>query len=206
MKPMSKISKDKVDKILDISDQMKDFDSGPSAKTQKGMQEEEARKRYLERKEEADKVRAKLEKVKDLGDEKFIKEALKEITTIGLTSLRQMQDEMTLDPTGRMGECMSAMANAVTTAVKQLGEVENDKTKLELEKRKVDIKEKSATANLPNANGSGNVLVIGSMTDALKAIRNQGFENMKEVEAIVEEEKKNRESPGTPFPEEDEDK
>jgi hypothetical protein len=203
---MSKISKDKVDKILDISDQMKDFDSGPSAKTQKGMQDEENRKRYLERKQEADKIVARLEKLKEGGDEKFIKETLKELTTIGLTALRTMQDEMNQDPSGRAVECMSAMTNAVTAAVKQLGDVENDKTKLGLEKRKVDIREKSATANLPNANGSGNILVIGSMTDALKAIRNQGFDNAKEVDAIVEEEKKNRESPGTPFPEEDEDK
>jgi hypothetical protein len=41
------------------------------------------------------------------------------------------------------------------------------------------------------------------MTDALKAIRNQGFDNAIEVESIVAEEKKNKESPGTPFPEED---
>jgi hypothetical protein len=203
---MSKISKDKVDKILDISDQMKDFDSGPSAKTQKGMQDEENRKRYLERKQEADKIVARLEKLKEGGDERFIKETLKELTTIGLTALRTMQDEMNQDPSGRAVECMSAMTNAVTAAVKQLGDIENDKTKLGLEKRKVDIREKSATANLPNANGGGNVLVIGSMTDALKAIRNQGFDNAKEVDAIVEEETKNRESPGTPFPEEDEDK
>jgi len=201
---MSKISKDKIDKILDISDQMKDFDSGPSPKTQKGMQDEENRKRYLERKQEADKIVARLEKLKEGGDEKFIKETLKELTTIGLTALRTMQDEMNQDPSGRAVECMSAMANAVTAAVKQLGDVENDKIKLGLEKRKVDIKEKSATANLPNANGSGNILVIGSMTDALKAIRNQGFDNAKEVDAIVEEEKKNRESPGTPFSEDTE--
>jgi ribosomal protein S13 len=198
---MGKISKDKIDSILDISDTMKDFDSSPSTKTLQSMKEEEARKRYLERKEESDKVRANLEKVKDLGDERFIKEALKEITTIGLTSLRQMQDEMTLDPTGRMGECMSAMANAVTAAVKQLGDVENDKTKLSLEKRKVDLKEKSATAGLPNGNGAGNVLIIGSMSDALKAIRQQGFDNMKEVQVEVDKEIVNKESPGTLFKE-----
>ncbi len=200
---MSKISKDKVDKILDISDQMKDFDSGPSAKTIQGMKDEENRKKYLERKEQADKIIARMEKLKESGDERFIKETLKELTTIGLTALRTMQDEMTLDPSGRSVECMSAMANAVTAAVKQLGEVENDKTKLELEKRKVDIKEKSATANLPNSNGAGSIVVIGSMTDALKAIRQGGFDNAKEVEAIVETEKKNKESPGTPFPEDD---
>ena len=200
---MSKISKDKVDKILDISDQMKDFDSGPSTKTQKGMQDEENRKKYLERKQEADKIVARLEKLKEGGDEKFIKETLKELTTIGLTALRTMQDEMNQDPSGRAVECMSAMTNAVTAAVKQLGDVEHDKTKLEIEKRKVDIKEKSATANLPNANGSGSIVVIGSMTDALKAIRDQGFQNMKEVDAIVEEETKNKESPGTPFPQDE---
>jgi hypothetical protein len=200
---MNKISKDKIDKILDISDQMKDFDSGPSNKTQVAMKEEENRKKYLERKEQSDKIVARLEKLKECGDEKFIKETLKELTTIGLTALRTMQDEMNLDPSGRAVECMSAMTNAVTTAVKQLGDVENDKTKLGLEKRKVDIKEKSATANLPNSNGGGNILVIGSMTDALKAIRNQGFDNAKEVDAIVQEEKKNKDSPGTPFIEED---
>jgi hypothetical protein len=203
---MSKISKDKVDKILDISDQMKDFDSGggtPSAKTIQGMKDEENRKKVLERKEQAEKIIAKMEKLKDCGDEKFTKETLKELITIGLTALRTMQDEMNLDPTGRSVECMSAMVNATTAATKQLGEIENDKKKIELEKRKVDIKEKSSTANLPNSNGSGNILVIGSMTDALKAIRNQGFDNAKEVDAIVAEEKKNKESPGTPFPEED---
>lgn len=203
---MSKISKDKVDKILDISDQMKDFDSGggtPSAKTIQGMKDEENRKKVLERKEQAEKIIAKMEKLKDCGDEKFTKETLKELITIGLTALRTMQDEMNQDPTGRAVECMSAMVNATTAATKQLGEIENDKKKIELEKRKVDIKEKSATANLPNANGGGNILVIGSMTDALKAIRNQGFDNAIEVESIVAEEKKNKESPGTPFPEED---
>lgn len=199
----NKISKDKIDKILDISDQMKDFDSGPSDKTKRGMDEEEKRKRYLERKEELDKVRAKLEKTKDLGDEKFIKEALKEITMTGLASLRQMQDEMTLDPSGRSVECMAAMANAVTTAVKQLGEVENDKKKLALEERKVDIKEKSSTVNLPNGNGPSNVVIIGSVTDALKAIRQQGFSNMKEVEAEAHVEEVNKNSPGTPFPEDE---
>lgn len=196
---MGKISKEKVDNILDISDQMKDFDSGPSSKVQLGMKEEENRKKILERREQADKIVARLEKLKECGDEKFIKETLKELTTIGLTALRTMQDEMTLDPSGRAVECMSAMANSVTAAVKQLGEVENDKTKLELEKRKVDIKEKSATASLPNGNGGGNILVIGSMTDALKAIRQGGFDNSKEVDAIIQEEIKNKESPEPNF-------
>ncbi|MCS7316911.1 MAG: hypothetical protein NZZ41_01125 [Candidatus Dojkabacteria bacterium] len=181
---MPKFSKKKVQKILDIDDnqQEKLKDEKPLsfsdvAKTIPSesidKKEQEEKEKYLERKKEAEKFSLLLNEIKNKkGDEEFIKESLKELSSIGMVSLRQMQEELLLDPSGRMGECMAALLNSVVNALKELNEIENEKKKIDIEKEKLDIK-KQNLAKISNPNTTNNVVVIGSLADALNVLKNE---------------------------------
>jgi len=186
----------KIDAALDIADKMKCFDSTTgSSKSENSEKDEELRRRTEERKEKIALVRAEIEKKKDLTDEIFIKDNLRNIAEVGVEVIHILTEELKYDPSGRTAECMSALMNAITGALKEIKEYDNDKTKLGYEREKIDIKKASAAVAGP----SGNIMVVGKMTDVLKAIQDQKFENMKEVDAVVERESLEEKAPGTVY-------
>jgi hypothetical protein len=188
--------KEKIEAALDIADKMKAFDStGTSGATVSGNdnKDEELRRRAEERKEKVAQVRAELEKKKDFTDEIFIKDKLRDLAEMGVEVLHILSEELQYDPSGRTAECMGALMNATTGALKEIKEFDNDKTKLGYEREKIDIKKASAAVTGP----SGNIMVVGKMTDVLKAIQDQKFQNMKEVDAVVERETLEESAPGT---------
>lgn len=127
---------------------------------------------YEKRKKEAEKINELIQSLKNSNnDEQFIKETLKNLTSLCMISLHQMQEEMLLDPSGRMGECMAALSNSVVNALKELNEIEHKKKKIDLEEEKLILKKQNMQKNVsPTTN---NVVVIGSITDALKLIKDQ---------------------------------
>lgn len=189
--------KDKIEAALDIADKMKAFDSttGTSGSGSSGNdnKDEELRRRSEERKEKVAQVRAEIEKKKDFSDEVFVKDNLRNIAEVGVEVIHILTEELKYDPSGRTAECMSALMNAITGALKEIKEFDNDKTKLGYEREKIDIKKASAAVSGP----TGNIVVVGKMTDVLKAIHDQKFQNMKEVDAVVEREALEDNAPGT---------
>lgn len=184
----------KIGKVLGIGDKLKEFES--DEKATKELSEEEKRKRHEERKEQVKKIKAEIAALRNCDDEKFIKDSLREVATIGLQSMRILQEEVEVDPTGRAVECMAAMSNAVSKSLKDLQSVDIDKEKLDIDKEKLNIRRQAA---LPKGQTTNNILVTGSVTDLLQTIKDQGFENEKEVEEEAEHEAFIESGKGTPF-------
>lgn len=144
---------------------------------------------YEKRKKEAEKINELIQSLKNSNnDEQFIKETLKNLTSLCMISLHQMQEEMLLDPSGRMGECMAALSNSVVNALKELNEIEHKRKKINLEEEKLTLKKQSIQKNIsPTTN---NVVVIGSVTDALKLIKDK--ENEICIENVEHKDEENK--------------
>jgi hypothetical protein len=193
--------KEKIEAALDIADKMKAFDSTGTTSTGSTSKDEELRRRAEERKDKVAQIRADLVVKKEFTDEKFIKDKLRDLAEMGVEALHILSEELQYDPSGRNAECMGALTNAVVGALKEIKEFDNDKTKLGYEREKIDIKKASSEAA---GNGAkGNILVVGRMTDVLKAINDQKFNNMKEVDAVVEKEHLEDTAPGTVYEKKD---
>lgn len=187
------MSKDKISKVLGIGDKLRDHDEGVNDES---LSEEDKRKRHQERKKEVAKIKAEISAMKKNADDDFIKEGLRELAGIGLQSMRVLQDELEVDPSGRAVECMAAMSNATAAALKGIQNVDIDKEKLNLEREKVNIKKQSA---LPSGQQTNNILITGSVTDVLQTIRDQQFENQEEIDEEVKEADYIERGNGTPF-------
>lgn len=190
---------EKIEAALDIADKMKAFDSTGTTSTSTSTitsKDEELRRRADERKDKVAQIRADIAEKKEFSDEKFIKDKLRDLAELGVEALHILSEELQYDPSGRNAECMGALTNAVVGALKEIKEFDNDKTKLGYEREKIDIKKASSESG----NGpKGNILVVGRMTDVLKAINDQKFSNMKEIDAEVEKEHLEDIAPGTLF-------
>lgn len=187
------MSKDKISKVLGVGEKLRDHDEGVD---EASMSEDEKRKRHDERKKEVAKIKAEIANMKKNSDEDFIKEGLRELAGIGLQSMRVLQDELEVDPSGRAVECMAAMSNATAAALKGIQNVDVDKEKLALEKEKVNIKKNAA---LPAGHQTNNILITGSVTDVLQTIRDQQFQNQEEIDDEVKEAQYVEKGKGTPF-------
>ena len=185
------MTKKGIENALGIGDKIREMEDD-----EHGVSEEDKRKRVEARKLEVAKIKAEIQKLKDNPDDDFIKEGLRELAGIGLQSMRVLQDEVEIDPNGRAVECMAAMSNSVTTALKQLQAVELDKEKIKIEKEKVNIKK---SLNAPAGRTINNVLVTGSVTDLLKAMKDGGFENQDDLDIEQVKEVEMTESKGSPF-------
>lgn len=183
-----KISPKKAEKILNIQEEEKCFDilQQPNSQQINHIQEEQ-RIKYEQRKKEVEKIQKSIEALKNENDEEFIKKTLKELTTIGMCTLHQMQEEMLVDPSGRMGECMASLTNSIVAALKQISDMENDKQKISIEKEKLEVK-KQVIQQTKNLSTTNNVVVIGSISEALKLIKDQQQEyQQKELQVSVNE-------------------
>jgi len=189
---------EKIEAALDIADKMKNFDSSGTTSSGDSIKDEEIRRRAEEKKEGVARIQADIEKRKDTCDEQFMKDTFRRLAEIGVSTLEVLNAELQYDPTGRSVECMAAMTNSVVNSLNGIKDLENDKIKLGFEKEKIEIKKASAVA--PGLNGpNGNILVVGKMQDVLKAIQDQKFSNMKEVEKIVDREVTEENAPGTVY-------
>lgn len=185
---MPKISKNKMNKIFNLNDQntptsdiksinqnieninVKQNENNHSLNSSQDIHSKN--EAYEKRKKEAEKINELIQTLKNSNsDEQFVKETLKNLTSLCMISLHQMQEEMLLDPSGRMGECMAALSNSVVNALKELNEIEHKKKKIDLEEEKLLLKKQNLQKNI--APTTNNVVVIGSITEALKLIKEQ---------------------------------
>jgi hypothetical protein len=179
----------KIDDLLEVGDKIRELEEGDTS-------DDDKRKRQNERKNAIKKINAEIAALKNNDDEKFVQESLREIATIGLSSMRVLQGEIEEDPSGRAVECMAAITNAVTNAVKQIQNRDIDERKIRVEEEKLTIKKNIA---LPGGTGTTNVLMIGSMKEVLGAMRDGEFENEDEIQEYLEEENYRNSGKGSPF-------
>lgn len=185
----------KIEAALDIADKMKQFDSKGSASSINYSKDQDLLQRAIERKEKIASIHAEMQKKKEYTDENFIKDNLRRLSELGMETLEVLKDEIQTDPSGRMAECMSSLANSTVNSLKELKEYDNDKKKLQIEEEKLNIRKSAITAGGP----TNNVLIVGKMTDVMKAIKDQEFSNMKEAETISAREVYEDSGPGTDF-------
>jgi hypothetical protein len=186
------MSKKGIEKALGVGDRLRELEDEENE-----VSEDEKKERAVARKKEVAKIKAEISKLRNNNtDEDFVKEGLRELASIGLQSMRVLQDEVEVDPSGRAVECMAAMANATNSALKNLQNVDLDKEKVELDREKVNIKKNQA---LPNGSTVNNVLVTGSMRDVLQAMKDGSFSNQDEVDIEKVKEIDEENSKGSPF-------
>lgn len=187
------MSKNGIEKALGVGDKLRSLED-----EENGVSEQEKRERAEARKKEVAKIKAEIGKLRKNDDEDFVKEGLRELASIGLQSMRVLQDEVEVDPSGRAVECMASMANATNAALKNLQNVELDKKKIEIDQEKVNIKKNAA---LPSGNTYNNVLIAGSPRDVLQTIKDQCFNNQDDVDIEAVKEVDQEESDGSPYKE-----
>jgi hypothetical protein len=174
-------SKDKIDKALGIGDELKELDKQET--------DDEKKMRFEERKKAVAQIKKDLRKIRENPDEEFIKENLRELATNGMIALRTIQEEIELNPNGRDVECMATMMNAISSSLKELKEVDNDKKKIDMEQQKIDLK-KLVTEKKPGIGMQQNNVFVGSTNDLLKAIKHVTNDNNEIIDVDNEDDEK----------------
>lgn len=124
---------------LDIKDELSSL-----SKDEKPSVDEEKFKQKLE---DIQRMKNEIEARRKNGDEDYVKQALREVMEIGLQTSRTLQTEVEAHAEGRAVECLAAALNAVTTAAKELQEVEVKKEKNSIAREGNEIKKALVSAN-----------------------------------------------------------
>lgn len=119
-------------------------------------------------------------------DKDFIKETLRELALMGLHAGRVLEDEIEVNATGRDVECLASIMTATRDALKRLQDVELDEQKMEIEHKKLALKQSSSGPSKLTQNN----MFVGSHSDMLKAMKElRHFKEEQESKIIeVEEE------------------
>lgn len=124
--------------------------------------------KFKEMKEEAKKAASE-------NDKDFIKETLRELALMGLHAGRVLEDEIEVNAKGRDVECLAGIMNATRDALKKLQDVDLDEQKMEIEQKKLAIRQ----SNSGQARLTQNNMFVGSHSDMLKALKD--MQNVSEV-------------------------
>jgi hypothetical protein len=154
--------------VLNIKDELASFNDVKD----KPSEDEEKFKKKLE---DIQKMKMEIENRRKNGDEDYVKQALREVMEIGLQTSRALQSEVEAHAEGRAVECLAAALNAVTTAAKELQEVEVKKEKNSIAREQNEIKR-----NLIASNGSQKLVqnnnffgTPGDILDMMKKVQAQ---------------------------------
>jgi len=156
------VTEKRIEKALSIGDDLSNLENEPTDTDEKLAAE---RRQKL-----AKELSKKLEKAKQFDDEKFVKEMLREVAEIGISVGRVLKEEAELTGEGRTAECLSSLLNSVTTAVKELQDVEVGKSKLGLEKEKIELRKIKTDNGVPKI---GNGTVAMTTADLLRLMKKE---------------------------------
>lgn len=161
--------------VLNIKDELSSLnkDDKPSVEEEK----------FKEKLENIQKMKSEIELRRNNGDEDYVKSALREVMEIGLQTSRTLQTEVEAHAEGRAVECLAAALNAVTTAAKELQELEVKKEKNSIAREGNQIKKAliSSNGNTPKLTQTNNF--YGSPADILEMMKKANMENIKTVDA-----------------------
>jgi hypothetical protein len=148
---------------LDIKDELSSF-----TKDEKPSVDEEKFKKKLE---DIQRMKEDIEARRKSGDEDYVKQALRTVMEIGLQTSRTLQTEVEAHAEGRAVECLAAALNAVTTAAKELQEVEVKKEKNNIAREGNEIKKALVCATGNQAKLTQNNNFFGSPSDILDMMK-----------------------------------
>lgn len=101
------------------------------------------------------------------NDKDFIKETLRELALMGLHAGRVLEDEIEVNGKGRDVECLAGIMTATRDTLKKLQDVELDEQKMEIEQKKLAIRQ----SNSGQPRLTQNNMFVGSHSDMLKALK-----------------------------------
>lgn len=112
-----------------------------------------------ERMEEIEKTKKYLSELKELEDESFVKESLRDIIIQGRNIVSIMEREIQSDPRARSVETVAAMFRALNESMGKLLDIEFRKQELNIEQQKAD------NQSGDNVAGNKNVAFVGSFSE-----------------------------------------
>lgn len=138
-----------------------------------------------ERRQKIEDLREKLKDAKNLEDEDFARGLLREVAAQARVILEIMSGEIEADPDARSVEVVADLVDSVNNTLNSLLELGINKKKLELDERKVDLKEEQNQVG----GGDTNVLVVGSANDLAEFLESGDVpEEIEEAEVVEDEE------------------
>jgi hypothetical protein len=159
--------------LLNINDELSNLNS-PNEKP--SVDEE----KFKEKLEKIQVMKDQIEARRKTGDEDYVKAALREVMEIGLQTSRTLQTEIEAHSEGRAVECLAAALNAVTSAAKELQEVEVKKEKNSIARESNEIK-KIAFSNSGNQAKITNNNFFGSPSDILDMMKKVQVDKTKTI-------------------------
>jgi hypothetical protein len=174
---MSEID-DSLKNALDIKDELSSLnkDEKPSADEEK----------FKEKLENIQKMKTEIEARRKSGDEDYVKQALREVMEIGLQTSRALQTEVEAHAEGRAVECLAAALNAVTTAAKELQEVEVKKEKNSIARESNEIKRVAFSNNGNQPKLTQNNNFYGTPGDILEMMKKLQADKTKTIDVNKE--------------------
>lgn len=134
-----------------------------------------------ERKDEINKLKKQLNKLKDMEDEEFVRKTLKTLTVKGQSILAVMQDEIESAPDSRSVEVAAKLISSINESLQNLIEVKQ-------KNRELDIKEKKVDSGGNEIHGTQqNIYFQGSFSELVKKVDQE--QEVVDAE-IVEDDKK----------------
>lgn len=169
-------------------DDLEEIEEGLDALMKEDPQVEQEYMDLLDEKERRQKIeylRENLKQAQDMEDEDFARELLREVAAQARVILEIMSGEIEADPAARSVEVVADLVDSVNNTLKSLLDLGIDKKKLELDERKIGLKEQENQIG----GGDTNILVVGSAKDLGDFLESGDTEQIEEVEAeVIEEE------------------
>lgn len=149
-------------------------------------QSEEEKKKKEERKKQLEEIKKQLQEYKSKTTDEYMDIVSKHLIEKGLVMLEAIQKEIEETPKGRDVETAAAMMSAINGIVDNLNKQKIYKQKMDLEERKLLLKQQSSAGNL-TANQTNNFIIAGNHTDLIDMIRgDKPFpgQELKEAEVV----------------------
>ena len=171
------IKEKKLERVFGMGDDLRKLDE--EDKNTVNNNDEDVKRKLEDRKKYLQEIKVEMEQRKKQTDEQFCKDLYKEMAVIGMEMLRINRQEMEMDPRANRVEVASTIMNSTVGALDAVRDIQDTKIDQALEREKLDMK-KNAVGKTGN-----NVIMIGSMTDALRMAKAEMAKTV-DAEVVIE--------------------
>jgi hypothetical protein len=135
------------------------------------VQLEEEKKKLELRRKQLEEYKKELQEIKSKGIDDYMDIVSKQLIEKGMIMLDAIQKEIEDNPRGRDVETAAAMMSSINGIVDNLNKQKVYRQKMNLEERKLELKQQSLSSGNINAQQNNTYLIAGSHSDLLEMIR-----------------------------------
>jgi vacuolar-type H+-ATPase subunit I/STV1 len=135
------------------------------------VQLEEEKKKLELRRKQLEEYKKELQEIKGKGIDDYMDIVSKQLIEKGMIMLDAIQKEIEDNPRGRDVETAAAMMSSINGIVDNLNKQKVYRQKMNLEERKLELKQQSLSSGNINAQQNNTYLIAGSHSDLLEMIR-----------------------------------